>query len=583
MMNKERFELRTRRANKVRTRAILATMLVFIALCGVLFGYGVMVYNNRLADYMDVFDRQIHEVLDYEKASLDSQYLARLRGFARINKKILAALAAGDREKLYQAALPRFKTLQGENPFFDGMVFVSPDEKMLLRVHMPDKYGDVVSDVPYFKEFRAGAEVVSGIHVAKMGPAYRVFIRATLEGRHVGYIGFIVSFDHITAALKRLGDVFNFFVLDPSYNSLVSIKGYSFIEHNGRLVFGLDRAMFRQLDNLDFNTQDQLVKLKGERRTLQLHIEQIKAYGGEELGAMVICQDVTGEVDRFHEFVSWLVLLIIIVLGLAFLILYPSFGHMLMEINKLTWRLEEEVAEQTRELMVVNKRLEQEVDEHSQARVELASSLAAKEILLREVHHRVKNNMQVVASLLAKEEDRAEDRQVAQVFRDSRSRIMSMAQIHEKLYLAEDHGRVNCETYVTDLVKSLVKTHDFDRGQLDLNLEVADIRMGLDTAVPLGLVINELVTNALEHAFVPDKPGSLWVSLIRQDSDIVLTVADNGRGLDQYFNFRSAASLGFYLIINLVERQLDGKIELDRDKGTMFTIRFAEPFYSERL
>jgi len=202
-----------------------------------------------------------------------------------------------------------------------------------------------------------------------------------------------------------------------------------------------------------------------------------------------------------------------------------------------------------------------------------AEEAQKKEVLLREIHHRVKNNMQIISSLLRLQSNYITDDKYIEMFKESQNRIKSMALIHEKLYQSRDLEEINFREYITDMVQRLLQ---FYNGQnIALVMDVDDILMEVDTAVPCGLIINELVSNSLKHAF-PDRKGEIRVGLHRSDSTIELIVADNGVGIPDDIDFRNTETLGLRLVTILAEDQLDSEIKLTRKKGTEFCITFKD-------
>ena len=200
----------------------------------------------------------------------------------------------------------------------------------------------------------------------------------------------------------------------------------------------------------------------------------------------------------------------------------------------------------------------------------LAEEARRKDMLLKEIHHRVKNNMQVISSLLSLQSRYIAEKKYKEMFRETRNRIKSMALIHEKLYQSRTLENINFREYITDMVHGLVLSYS-DQG-IALEIEADDISLGVDTAVPCGLIINELVTNALKHAF-PERRGKITVGLYG-DGTIELVVKDDGVGIPDSIDFRNTKTLGLRLVTILAEDQLSGEITLIRDKGAEFHIIF---------
>ncbi len=207
----------------------------------------------------------------------------------------------------------------------------------------------------------------------------------------------------------------------------------------------------------------------------------------------------------------------------------------------------------------------------------LKAALAEKEMLVQEIHHRVKNNLTIVSSLLELQADLVEDKEAHRVLIESQNRIMTMARIHEHLYRNERLARIGMVDYVQDLATQLQTSHA--AYGITFVVEVANIALGIDKAIPCGLIINELVSNALKYAF-PDDPASgdrpavIRIELYPDPEDeeqLVLVVSDNGVGLPPDFNWRSAPSLGLKLVQTFVE-QVGGTIELDANHGVRFKL-----------
>lgn len=206
---------------------------------------------------------------------------------------------------------------------------------------------------------------------------------------------------------------------------------------------------------------------------------------------------------------------------------------------------------------------------------ELRSSLAHKEVLLREIHHRVKNNMQIISSLLNHQMDSVKDKRLTEAFLESQNRITTMALIHEKLYRSVDLMKIDFKEYVDDLAVGLFQSYGVNTGNIQLNTNVENISMEIDIAIPIGLVINELVTNSIKYAFPEGRKGMIYITARSiNDKDVEIVMGDNGIGIPENLDFRKTGTLGLHLVTTLVENQLHGKIDLQKDKGTEFVIQF---------
>jgi len=213
-----------------------------------------------------------------------------------------------------------------------------------------------------------------------------------------------------------------------------------------------------------------------------------------------------------------------------------------------------------------------DVTERNEAEAQIRQSLQEKEVLLKEVHHRVKNNMQVISSLLSLQGEQITDPAALMSFRDSQNRVRSMALVHEKLYRSESLASIDFSEYVIDLMASLKRSYIVS--DVDLRVEADELRLGVDMAIPCGLIINELVSNALKHAFKGRKGGVVDVRIKRNGHGMtMIRVQDNGNGLPSDFDHRQSNSLGMQLVSMLTE-QLGGSLEVHGATGTCFTITF---------
>ena len=236
--------------------------------------------------------------------------------------------------------------------------------------------------------------------------------------------------------------------------------------------------------------------------------------------------------------------------------------------------LELRVQERTAALASSNHALQQEIVERRRTEDQLQTSLREKEVLLKEIHHRVKNNLQVVSSLLSLQSDAIKDPAVLSLFVDSQNRIHSMALVHEKLYGTKDFSFVEMGLYVRSLSTHLFRSYAVPGETINLRIEAEDVRMTIDSAIPCGLLLNELISNALKHAFPNGRRGVVAIRLSRPaGDDVLLVVEDDGIGIPPEIALDAADTLGLRLVSALIE-QLDATVELDRSVGTRFTIRF---------
>jgi len=200
-----------------------------------------------------------------------------------------------------------------------------------------------------------------------------------------------------------------------------------------------------------------------------------------------------------------------------------------------------------------------------------------KETLLKEVHHRVKNNLQTVSSLLSLQSRNIDDKKTKDLLKNSQNRVISMAMVHEMLYMREDLSKIEYKSYVEELAEYLVRSIKGTSSNITLDIDIPDIKLNIDTAIPLGLLINEAVTNALKYGIVDDSKGEIFIKLRRgEDGEYQLNIGDNGIGFPETVNHKTTKSLGLKLIHNLT-RQLRGSIIRDATKkGTYYIVKFKE-------
>ena len=209
------------------------------------------------------------------------------------------------------------------------------------------------------------------------------------------------------------------------------------------------------------------------------------------------------------------------------------------------------------------------------AEAKLKASLQEKEVLLKEIHHRVKNNLQVISSLLKLQSTYIDDEKTLSLFRDSQNRVRAMALIHERLYQSSDLAKIEAKEYIKTLVSNLVQSYSIDSNSIHLISQIDPIFLDVDTAVPCGLILNELLSNALKYAFPKGQAGTIHLEFISQPSQqYLIRVQDNGVGLPEDFQSQEWETLGLQLVWNLTG-QLDGEIQVNSSKeGTEFQICF---------
>jgi PAS domain S-box-containing protein len=216
-----------------------------------------------------------------------------------------------------------------------------------------------------------------------------------------------------------------------------------------------------------------------------------------------------------------------------------------------------------------------DITERKKADERLRASLTEKEVLLKEIHHRVKNNLQVITSLLNLQSSQEENPRTAAALRESQARVRSMALVHEELYRSRDLSRIDVANYTSRLTSSLLRVYKAPGADVDIQVDVHGVFLPVDAAIPCGLIINELVSNSLKYAFRSSGKGTIVVRMVRAGDECELTVSDDGEGLPPSLDINHTDSLGLQLVTTLA-KQLRGTLSVDRGNGVSFSLRFPE-------
>ncbi|BDZ69600.1 hypothetical protein GCM10025861_01170 [Methanobacterium petrolearium] len=224
----------------------------------------------------------------------------------------------------------------------------------------------------------------------------------------------------------------------------------------------------------------------------------------------------------------------------------------------------------------------EDITKRKKAENRIIESLEEKEVLLREIHHRVKNNMQIISSLLNLQIQFEDLDETVGVLKESQGRVKSMAMVHEKLYKSDSFSKINFKEYLKNLVSDIFYSYGIKMETINWELDIEDVNIGIDTAIPLGLIINELITNSVKYAFPNHGKGNIKTIFKLKNQGYVLIISDNGIGIPEDLEPGKTETLGLQLVMSLV-KQLDGTLKLDRENGTRYTIKFKELKYKERI
>jgi two-component sensor histidine kinase len=208
------------------------------------------------------------------------------------------------------------------------------------------------------------------------------------------------------------------------------------------------------------------------------------------------------------------------------------------------------------------------------ANQELERRVREKDLMLSEIHHRVKNSLQVVSSLLRLEAGRIQEPSVCEMLQTTQNRIRSMALIHQTLYQSKDFARVDFHAFLQSFLPTLVQSYSIRPEEISLIIRVADVQLPIDAAIPCGLIVNELISNALKHAFPDERRGTITIEFSQdEDDDAILSVTDDGVGVPESFSFEDSGTLGIQLVYMLAG-QLGGAVTVERAPLTRFVVRF---------
>ncbi|MBU2644073.1 ATP-binding protein [bacterium] len=226
------------------------------------------------------------------------------------------------------------------------------------------------------------------------------------------------------------------------------------------------------------------------------------------------------------------------------------------------------------DLRITNANLIQEVAVRKQAEEQMNITLREKETLIKEIHHRIKNNMAVVSSLLALQEDRVTDFKTKEILKDSQNRLHTMSMIHETLYRSDNPASIDLQSFLPMLVESVFQSYTISQN-VNLSSDIEKIRVGAKEATLIGLVVNELITNAIKFAFPHNRKGMIALKLeSNTNHEVVMTISDDGIGLHDESTRHSKDGLGLKLVTSMVENQLDGSIKREDTVGTKYIVQF---------
>ncbi len=255
-----------------------------------------------------------------------------------------------------------------------------------------------------------------------------------------------------------------------------------------------------------------------------------------------------------------------------------------LELSHLQSRLETLVEQRTDDLKNSNEKLTHELIERKKIEIALKQSIEEKEILIRELYHRTKNNMQVICSMFKLCSYYKSKDIYSSVFKDMENRIFTMALVHHKLFQSKNLSYVYFHDFTPELCELLFKSYDTDKNKISLKLDIAEISALIDVAVPCALALNELMINSLKHAFTEDVTGEIKITIKRLENEYIeILYSDNGAGTPAGFNFEKDGKMGIQTVYSIGRHQLQGKVEFKTGTGVECKITFHEKHYNQRI
>jgi PAS domain S-box-containing protein len=224
-----------------------------------------------------------------------------------------------------------------------------------------------------------------------------------------------------------------------------------------------------------------------------------------------------------------------------------------------------------------------DITEQKQKDRQIAIDLEEKKTLIKELYHRTKNNMQVISSMLLMQSMRTKNQYVKDTFRDINNKIQAMSLVHKKLYQSKNLSKINLKDYISDLVELLLRSYQVKNDHIEVIYDLDDVYILMDSAIPLGLCINELVTNSFKYAFNPEEKGRIFISLQKFNESINLRIADTGNKLDANYNVLENSSMGLQTVVSLIQNQIKGKINFKIDGGLIWEISFKDNLNTTRV
>lgn len=410
----------------------------------------------------------------------------------------------------------------------------------------------------------ASEELKQNHKAGKSGDILRTFTRtmSILHSAHMKFEGFGETGEFSMA--KRAGDEI-FFILDQRHG--ISQEPLP-VKFNSSLAEPMRRALTEKkggvLTGIDYRG-----------------VEVVAAYEPVDVLNMGIVAKIDLAEVRWPYLrigiITALICIMVIITGAAYIVMFGnSIINYLHGLNDELHTSNGELEQMNEEFMSTNEELETTLEDLSESQKELEKSLYDKETLLRELYHRTKNNMQIICSLLNLQAYEARDNQeLVDALQETENRILSMSLVHQKLYQSHNLSNISLKDYIHNLCDNLRNSFDVSENRIKHHYNLEEIHIPIDIAVPLGLILNELISNSFKHGFPEKRSGAITIESQKNNNEVQIFYSDDGVGLPSDYNFYQPISLGSQLILNIVNNQLKGSIDVVNGKGFNCSIKFS--------
>ncbi len=501
----------------------------------------------------------------------ETKLIQALLNFYSKDRELSTLFARHDREALLAYASPLFSEIKNKYGI-THFYFFEPDQHCFLRMHNPGYFGDKIERFALTQAVKTG-EPHSGVDLGYFGTlTLRVDMPWVVDGKLLGYIEIGKEVDSFMPNLSRILGVEVVMLVETRFLERDRWEeGQRLMGHHGVwnevpgyvVVGGTIRGVPRNLERfLPVGREEDgeaLFNVTYDKRHYRAGVTPLFTADGKEVGVIIAMKDFSAAEHSMQMLTGLLVSLVAVMSGFLFVFIYGV-------ISRVEQRLRRS-----------RQALRHEIHERRKAEKQILAALNEKQVLLKEIHHRVKNNMQIVCSIFRLQLSQIKDPRAATILRDSQSRISAMALIHKTLYQPKDQSSIYFEEYIQELASGIFDSYRVDPERIGLKTDLESVAMDIDTVTPCGLILNELVTNSIKYAFPDDRCGEIAISFRREGKGFVLAVSDNGVGLPANLDIHLATSLGLQLVVNLSEKQLGGRLEVESSiQGATFRIFFRE-------